>query len=50
MLLLPSIMTENNFWTSGLRLLTTDWQILFFSFNETDETDANNILLSQEQA
>ena len=29
-LLLPSLMTENNFWTSELRLLTTDWQNPFF--------------------
>jgi hypothetical protein len=44
MLALPSLMNKNNFWTSGLRLLTTDWQNPFFPFNEYD------ILLSQEQA
>ena len=30
MLPLSSLMTENYFWTSGLRLLTTDWQNHFF--------------------
>ena len=49
MLPLPSLMTENNFWTSGLRLFTTDWQNLFFSFNESDKPYANDILLSREQ-
>ena len=29
MLLLPSLMTENNFWTSEKRLLTVDWKKLF---------------------
>ena len=42
-------MTKNNFWTSGLRLLTKAWQNLFSSFNES-EADANDILLSREQA
>jgi hypothetical protein len=46
---LPSLMTKNNFWTSGLRLLTKAWQNLFSSLNES-EADANDILLSREQA
>ena len=41
MLLLPSVMTKNNFWTPEKRLLTTD------SITESDEMD---ILLSLEQA
>jgi hypothetical protein len=29
MLLLPSVKTKNNFWTSEQRLLTADWKKLF---------------------
>jgi hypothetical protein len=42
-------MTENN-WTSELQLLTPIWQNPVFSFNESDEPDVNDILLSREQA
>ena len=50
MLLLLSLMTENNFWTSEQRLLTTNWQKHFFHFNEYDEPNMKDILLSREQA
>ena len=52
MLLLPSLLTENNFWTSEQQLVTTNWQKLFFLslYNESDEPDVNDILLSWEQA
>ena len=35
MLLLPSLMTENSFWTSETRLLTADWNKLFPLTNPT---------------
>ncbi|CDQ56629.1 unnamed protein product [Oncorhynchus mykiss] len=50
MLQLPSLMTKNNFWTSGLQLLTTDWQNRFPPFNKSYQPHADDILLSREQA
>jgi hypothetical protein len=38
---------RKTFWTSELRLLTTDWHNDFFPFNKSD---VNDILLSWEQA
>jgi hypothetical protein len=43
-------MTENNFWTSGPLITLHGLAESIVSFNESDEADPNDILLSQEQA